>query len=332
MQWTLVRRAGLIICALTLVACSGAYGQRSALSAVMPRSGPAVTRQGANSRAPSLLTVDSRTHQLEAWPIRRGGGSDPEPISGPLAVTGVGAMATIGDVVAIANQFPSRLVLYNTKNQTTRTIDDPFGTPIGIAVAKDATVYLLNVTKSASPVTMYAPPAHRPVELNCRPMDHGQAIAVDDEGDVFIQGYPKNGNGFVAEIPNGPNGPEPQNCSILQLEANAGYVGGIAVDPKTDDLITLDDPSFCAGGEEGRMTIYPKPYSQTTGRSRDIGMNCTGGLWLNADSTIVFTSDEDVSGSFSFILQRSFPDGGDMGIYHARNFTSVAPMPSTLPD
>lgn len=332
MQWFLLRRAALIICALALVACSGGDGRHPGISAVMPQSGLGTARQMADSRTPMLLTVNTQTRQLEAWPIRRGGGSDPEPISAPLAVASVGAMATIGDTVAIANQFPSDLVLYNTKNHVTRTLADPFGTPIGIAVARDATIYVLDLTKSASPVTMYAPPAHRPVELTCRPMTHGEAIAVDDEGDIFIQGYPKNGNGFVAEIPNGPNGPEPQNCSVLQLEANAGYVGGIAVDPKTDDLITLDDPSLCAGGEEGRMTIYPKPYSQSTGRSRDIGMNCTGGLWLNADSTIVFTSDEDVSGSFSFILQRSFPDGGDMGIYHARDFSSVAPMPSTLPD
>lgn len=317
--------------ALAMTACSSAIGEHPGAAGVLPRSDLAV-QGGAGSPAPVLVTLNPGTKRLEAWPLQRGGGRDPEPISGPLAVGGVGALATIGSVVAFANQFPSSLVLYDTVTRGTRSFDDPFGTPIGIAVAKDKTIYLLDSTRSGSPVTMYAPPARRPVELNCAPMTLGEAIAVDNEGDIFIQGYPNRGAGFVAEIPEGPNGPEPQNCSILEIEANAGYVGGIAVNPKTDDLLTLDDPSLCAGGEEGRLTTYPKPYSQKTGRSKDIGENCTGGLWLNADATLVFVGDEDVSGSFSFILQRSYPDGGRMGIYNADRFDGFATMPSTLPD
>lgn len=321
---------GLIIISSAVVACSS-QPEGSAVSPSLPGEAALVGSQ-APLNTPRLITMNNRTGRLEAWPIQRGGGSDPEPFTPPLNVGGASVLSTIGDVVVMVESFPSsRVVLYNTKSGTTRFLNDPFGTPIAIAVAKDATIFALNIAKNGSPITMYQPPAHRAVELNCSVMPSGQAIAVDNEGDIFIQGY-ANSRYSIAEIPNGPGGPQPQNCAILQLETNPGYVAGVAIDPKTDALITLDDPSLCAGGEEGRMTVYPKPYNQSTGRSRDIGMNCTGGLWLNGDSTIVFTNDEDVSGSFSFILQRSFPGGGDMGIYHGSNFAGLAPMPSTLPN
>jgi len=331
MRSTTLLSLGLAMISSATVACSS-LAERNAVSPPLPGVGAMVDSQAPLS-TPRLITMNSRTSRLEAWPIQRGGGSDPEPFTPPLNVGGASVLSTIGDVVVMVESFPSsRVVLYNTKTGTTRFLDDPFGTPIAIAVAKDKTIYALNVSKNGSPITMYQPPAHRAVELNCSVMPSGQAIAVDNEGDIFIQGYPANSAYSIAEIPNGPGGPEPQNCKILSLETNPGYVGGVAIDPKTDALITLDDPSLCAGGEEGRMTIYPKPYNQSTGRSKDIGKNCTGGLWLNADSTIVFTVDQDVSGSFAFVLQRSFPDGGDIGIYHGTNFAGVAPMPSMLPN
>lgn len=298
--------------------------------ALLPPLGNAQARVQPSAQNPMLIALNSRTSELEGWPIRRGGGNDPEPLSAPLHVAGGGGMAGIGDVVVIGDPIPAHVMLYDTKTQITRVLDDPFGLPLGVAVGKDATVYAINLAKNGAPVTMFKPPAHRAVELNCAKMQNAVAIAVDNEGDIFIQGYAKGGN--VAEIPNGPSGPDPQACAILPLKGNAGYVGGIAIDPKTDDLLTLDDPSLCAGGTEGRLTTYPKPYNKNTGRSRIIGMNCTGGLTLNADSTIVFTSDTDVSTSFSFILQRSYPDGGDMGIYHAVNFTGVTTIPNTLPN
>ena len=319
---------GFFILTTALVACTSA-SQRSSIAPLVPGPGALVVHQP-QAQPARLITMSSQTGRLEAWPVQRGGGGDPEPFTPPLNLGDANPLLTFGDVVAMTGANPPRVILYNVKTATTRLLPDPFGTPIGIAAGKDATIYAINIAKKGAPVTMYRPPAHRAVELSCGLMNTGEAIAVDNEGDIFIDGYGKDGN--VVEIPNGPNGPEPQNCVSLPLKGNAGYVAGIAVDPKTDDLITLDDPSLCAGGEEGRMTIYSKPYNKLTGRSIDIGMNCSGGLWLNADATIVYTSDEDVSGSFGFILQRSFPDGGDMGIYHSRNTGGFAPMPGTLPD
>ena len=324
----------LVIASLALASCAGSgIGGPAGAAPLLPPSGTSQVSHFAlpDPNAPQLVTFNDQTKRLMAWPIQRGGGSDPEPISGPIDVGSAGGLAVIGDVIAIADQFPPKVALYNLKTRTTRVLDDPFGTPVGIAVGKDESIFVINIAKHASPVTWYKAPAHRPVELNCPLLGIGEAIAVDNEGDIFIQGYPKV-HGSVVEIPNGPNGPQPQNCGVLPLKGGFGYVAGIAVNPNNDDLLTLDDPSLCAGGSEGRLTTYPKPYREETGRSRIIGMNCTGGLALNADASLVFTADTDVSQSNGFILQRGYPNGARMGIYHANSFSSFVVVPNILPN
>src|SRR5690242_3808828 len=193
---------GLVIISSAVVACSS-LPEGNVVAPPWPGAGSMVGPQ-AQVSTPRLITMNSRTGRLEAWPIQRGGGSDPEPFTPPLNVGGASVLSTIGDVVVMVESFPSsRVVLYNTKTGTTRFLGDPFGTPIAIAVAKDKTIYALNVSKNGSPITMYQPPAHRAVELNCSVMPSGQAIAVDNEGDIFIQGYPTNSAYSIAEIPNG---------------------------------------------------------------------------------------------------------------------------------
>jgi hypothetical protein len=96
--------------------------------------------------------------------------------------------------------------------------------------------------------------------------------------------------------------------------------------------VVLDDPDLCAGGTEGRMTIYPKPYSKQTSKSVVIGQNCTGGMRLNADSSVVYAADQDVSGSYSYILQRSYPDGRSMGAYFGGAAGGFTTIPNTLPN
>lgn len=74
-----------------------------------------------------------------------------------------------------------------------------------------------------------------PKQLVCKYLNIGEAIAVDNEGDIFVNGYFTNGVAGVVEIPNGPSGPQPQNCTRLRLLLEPGYVAGVAIDPKTDD-------------------------------------------------------------------------------------------------
>jgi len=240
-------------------------------------------------------------------------------------------MVANGHVLAITSDFPPQVVTYDLDTKTEATLADPFGTPVDIAIDKNGDLFVVNVGQTYN-VGMYPAGSSQEQELVCGVQSVPEEIAVDDEGDIFMNGYGPGSFQGVAEIPNGPNGPDPQHCTRLALKSEPGYTAGLAVDPKTDDLIVLDDPDDCAGGIEGRMTVYRKPYKAATGRVRVLGGNCAGGLRLNADSTVIFYGDEDVSGSFFFIRQKSYPMGGAMGTYHGGDSGGFTTIPNTLPN
>ena len=283
---------------------------------------------GADFRIPALIAVNTKTGVLESWPVSPVGGNNPRPISNPFGLNGSGGVAADGHVVAITTYNPARVVVYNIDTKHMHRLPDPFGTPIDIAIDKNETLYALNIASGSSNVAMYPAGSSNPTELTCAQLQIGEAIAADNEGDVFINGYPLMGTANVFEIRHGRNHCNPVN----NLNSEPGYVAGIAVDPKTDDLVVLDDPDLCAGGIEGRMTIYHKPYSKQTGKSVVIGQNCTGGMRLNADSSIVYAIDQDVSGSYTYILQRSYPDGRSMGAYFGGAAGGFTTIPNTLPN
>lgn len=269
---------------------------------------------------PFVVSMNGLTGRLEIWPLKKGGGRHPKPFSRPLGIGAAVALATKGKLVAIVTQQPAQLALYNAENQSLRTVSDPFGAPTDVAIGKDATIYVNNVPTTGSSVSVYAPPYHQAVELKCDALQFGTAVAVDNENDIFIQGYGTRASVEVAEIASGS-----QNCTPLPLKGAGGYGAGIVVDPQTDDLVTLDDPDYCAGGIEGRMTVYPKPYDKTTGRSRVLGFECSGGLRLSADSKFVLIGDTNLS--ISQILQRTFPDGGAAGIYRGGDWEGFTTIP-----
>lgn len=280
---------------------------------------------------PELIAVDGRG-ALQFWPIAPDGGNHPQRISQPLGIGYAGGIAAHGNVLAIAGETPAQVVTYNVATGQRRVLADTFGTPVDIAIDKKLNLFVANISKPVGNVTMFTPGSQQGQKLSCKYINLPEAIAVDNEGDIFTNGYGPQNRAGVVEIPNGPNGPEPQNCSLLALKAQPGYIGGLAVDPRTDALIVLDDPDLCAGGVEGRMTIYVKPYSKTTAVSHDLGANCAGGIHLDAQSTRVFVGDSDVSGSYSYVLQRSYPDGKNMGAYYGGNPGAVTTIPNTLPN
>jgi hypothetical protein len=283
---------------------------------------------GADLKIPALIAVNTMTGRLESWPVSPVGGNNPHPFTGPLQLNGAGGMIGDGRVVAVATYSPANVVIYNINTKHVRRLPDPFGGPFDLAIDKNETIYALNIVSNSSNVAMYPAGSTNPTELTCAALQIGEAIAADNEGDVFINGYPKTGNANVFEIPHGHSTCKPLN----NLNSEPGYVAGIAVDPKTDDLVVLDDPDLCAGGIEGRMTIYRKPYSKQTAKSVVIGQNCTGEMRLNADSSVVYAIDQDVSGSYTYILQRSYPDGRSMGAYFGGSAGGFTTIPNSLPN
>jgi hypothetical protein len=282
---------------------------------------------GGDLRGPVLIAFSGDTHTLQYWPINPKGGSNPKALSGPSGVGQPGGLAANGQRIAITNG--NEVVVYDLRSKMQTAMSDPNGYPVDIAIGKSGALYVANILGTTSNVTVFNP-GSPPQELSCKLLNGPAGIAVDNENDIFV-----NQNGTpsgVVEIPNGPRGPDPQHCKVLNLKAETGYAAGVAVDPKTDDLIVLDDPDLCAGGVEGRMTIYPRPYRKLTGRSHVVGQNCSGGIRLDATSTIVFVGDQSVSGGYGFILQHTYPGGRPLGTYSGGSPGGFTTVPNTLPN
>ena len=282
---------------------------------------------------PALITVNRNTNALEFWPLSARGGKSPQTFATGLGLSGADAMAANGSTLYIANSLS--IVTYDVVSKRETRMPDAFGIPLDIAIGKDTSLYVANDGNGGpSNVLMYPPGSTHPRELICPQLAFVDGVAVNNEGDILVGGWEAGGApSGIFEIPNGPHGPEPAKCYHLPLKDGiSASIAGYAVNPKTDDLIVLDNPSQCAGGAEGRITIYPRPYDRTNSTSRILGGNCTGGLWLSADTTIVYYGDTDVSGSFNFIRQATFPGAKQMGTYWGGASGPFVTIPNALPN
>lgn len=281
-------------------------------------------------KKPALITLNVHSGSLEYWPIRPKGGYNPVSFSLSLGIFTAYGLVANGDVVAIANYSPPEVVTYNVETQAKTTLTDPYGGPLDIAIDKKATIYALNTDS----VAVFKAKSSQPTELTCRFITGGIAIAVDNESDVFVNGYGPDGFMGVVKYPAGSS-----MCKKLHLRKERGYAGGVGIDPKTDDLIVVDNPDLCAGGLEGRMLIYKRPYRRTAVRWRNLNaLYCAGTFRLNSTSTLIFVSDATISAGFPLIDQRTYPRPEGTGVYGSSasgssgNFGGFTTIPNTLPN
>ena len=292
---------------------------------------PRNSRRGTSAfgfHEPALVAFDTLNGTLEYWPIAHGGGQTLQPLSGPLGINAGYALASEGSTVVIANYSPPEVVTYDIKTKAESTMPDPYGDPYDIAVDSRGMIYAL----SSASVAVYTPGSSQPKELTCSDISTAEAVAVDRAGDVFVDGYGSHFAGVVEfQAPS-------KQCSVPHLRAVHGYIGGVGVDPKTDDLITVDDPDDCAGGIEGRMIIYPRPLAKRTSVRRDLNANyCSGIFRLDAGSTHIFYADATVSDGYPLIEEARYPSGKwegtyEDGYYSGGNFAGFTVMPSSLPN
>jgi hypothetical protein len=305
-------------------ACSNSAPLPTNLSNPTPQSERA---RGAALQKPALITFDASTGGLAYWHIQNDGSMTLQPLSKSLGISSVYALAADGDTVIIANYSPPEIVTYNVDTASESTMSDTYGNPRDVAVDKQGNIYALN----AASVTVYKA-GSQPAELACSHIDNGEAIAVDNEGDVFVDGYGSHFQGVV-EFAAGTN-----KCTVPHLRASHGYIAGVGVDPQTDDLIVVDDPDLCAGGLEGRMIIYPKPYAKQTSRRHVLSATyCSGTFRLDARSRHIFYSDATVSDGVPIVDQADYPTGkydGQywLGYYSSVYFSGFTTIPNTLPN
>jgi hypothetical protein len=322
-----VRSSLLLFPTLAIVAATGCGG--STPTAAGPWVGSATVREAVapSLKKPALIAFNTQGGYLQYWTINPNGGSTPHQLSAPLGIYQGYGLAADGDVVVIANYSPAEIVTYNVKTKAQSIFTDPFGKPLDVAIDKNSAIYAMNIAS----VTVYRPGSSQPSQLTCSYINNAQAIAVDNEGDVFVNGYGQNFMGVV-EWKAGS-----QTCFKPHLRAELGYAGGIAINPKTDALIVVDNPNLCAGGLEGRMIIYPKPYEQRTSRRRNLNATyCTGSIRLDATSSIIFAADSTVSAGFPRIDQRSYPSAKGSAFYgdysSGHSFAGFTTIPNTLPN
>ncbi|MGA8575849.1 MAG: hypothetical protein WB609_09260 [Candidatus Cybelea sp.] len=293
-----ILRAALTGAALLLSASCSAGTTPLVATPAAPQQ--AAFRPPTSFKEPAIIAFNTQNGSLEFWPMQHNGDRTLQPLSGPLGINQGYSLAADGNVVVIANYSPPEVVTYDIKTKAEKTMADPYGSPYDIAVDKKGDFYALN----AASVAVYKHGSSQPSELTCPQVTIGEGIAVDNEGDVYVNGYGKSFMGVV-EYRAGST-----KCSALHLRTERGYIGGIGVDPKTDDLIVIDDPDSCAGGIEGRMVIYPKPYEQRTSVRRVLNASyCSGQLRLDANSSHVLYADATVSAGFPLVDQARYPSG-----------------------
>ncbi len=318
-----------ILAALYLAACSA---QSASTNSNLPLTTSLASRTASKSLPNrALIAFDTENGSLAYWPIKRGGGTTLQPLTGSLGIESGYSMAANGHTIIIANYSPPEIVTYDLDTQSESTMGDPYGNPFDVAIDTRGNIYAMN----AANVAVYKAGSSTPEELSCSKMQLSEAIAVDNEGDLFVDGYGGSKSHFqgVVEYSSGST-----TCTVPHLRHSLGYVAGVGVDPKTDDLIVIDDPDDCAGGDEGRMVIYPKPYDESTSQRHTLYASyCSGGFRLDKTSAHIFYSDATVSAGYPLIDEARYPSGKyvgtyENGYYSGGNFAGFMPIPNRLPN
>lgn len=318
-------RTGALLALGSLSACGGGTSSPAGTGYV-----PFTTFSEAISTA-KLYSQNTNNGNLEFWPIQKGGAPHPTVLAKGFRA-GPQGLAADGNTLVITRGAPPEIVLYNVTTKMKSTLADPFGAPFDVAVGKTGSIFAVNApVKKVVTFTVYPAPSMKPFKVTCGLITFYGSLAVDNENDIFDQSALSSVPSAVVEIPAGADGKYDHGCAGVPLLPDMNPAG-ITFDPKTDDLITLSDPDECAGGIEGQMTVYPKPYKKANAEVVQLGGNCTGGIRLNADSTLVFYGDEDVSGSFTFIRSSTYPAGTAQGIYWGGSPGGTATIPNSLPN
>jgi hypothetical protein len=318
----------LVVVPLIATSCDGGGAAAPARPATneSPR-GPSSAQTDPHLEKPALISIDQLTGDLLYWPIADGPGGSPITLTGNLGTYDANALASNGNVVVVASYAPAELIEYNVKTKTETIVPDTFGSPSHVAVDKSGTIYAL----SAHEVGVFPQGSSPPYEITCKELGGSEpfSIAVDDESDVFVE----TGYGSFTGVLEAPAASS-NNCVKLHLGRKRDP-GGIGIDPKTDDLIIIDNPGLCAGGDEGRMTIYPKPYTNGTAITRHLhASSCAGGFRLDASSSHIYVSDSTVDESYALIDVRTYPDGKGTGSYedYSAYLGGFTLIPSRLPN
>ena len=308
--------------ATALSACSAGTATGAAtnpVAASLPRS-PHVL-DAVLFKNPALVAFDNSSGALEYWTIKDGGSHKPVVITSSLRINDASGMAADNAFLTIASASPAEMVSYDLHSQVEMTYPDPGGPPVDISLAKGETAYMLN----GASVVGYPLDRSAGRPFSCPSISEAVSIATDDQSDVFVNGYGPSYAGVV-EFPTSS-----WTCIQLNLKPELGVIGGIGIDPATDDLIVIDNPDSCSGSGDGRMTIYTPPYSPKTATQVNLNASyCAGTFRLDAAAQNMFLLD--ANGSAAQIDELSYPEGQSEGVYSGGTPGAFVTLPNSLPN
>jgi hypothetical protein len=310
----------IVICALAALSACSAGGATDPVTGSAPERSPNGLDSGL-FKNPALIAFDNSSGTLEYWTIRDGGSHKPIAITSSLRIDSASGMGADGMFLTIASTSPSELVTYNLHNQVEQVYPDPSGPPVDITLAKGDTAYVLDEAN----VVGYPLDRSAGRPFSCPYINEAVSIAADDQSDVFVSGYGPSYAGVV-EFPTSS-----WTCTPLDLKPELGVIGGIGIDPTTNDLIVVDNPGSCSGSGDGRMTIYKPPYSPKTATQVNLNATyCAGTFRLDAASQNIFVMD--ANGSSAQIDELSYPDGQSEGTYSGGTPGAFVTLPNALPN
>lgn len=263
-----------------------------------------------------LIALDRDSGRLEYWPLGAGG-SQAQWLSRSLHISDPTGMVANGDIVYIASYSPPAIVSYDVNTKKTKTLSDPYGAPLDIAIDRSADLYALH----AGNVTVF-PSRAQAYELTCPYVTASTAIAVDDEANVFVSGTGPGSFSGVVEYATGSS-----TCAKLAIKTKAS-VTGLGVNPRNDALIVVNNVD-CDGGLGGRVMVYRRPFGSKVLQRGNLHARCPGSFRLDATARYILFPDGRPEWNVS---QREFP-----GISYPRKYTSGTPsgfttIPNNLPN
>lgn len=246
-----------------------------------------------------LFATDYGTNKVDRWKVlKRPDGSRPSPWY--KAVSEPQGLAASNGSLLVANTDASNVLDVDASGKLTHTFRDPREFPVNVATAGKK-LYVANIfTTSFGPgdVVFYNGRADLEPSGSLKNSTFYQVIgiAVDYAGDVFVNNNTQDFAGAeVVEFAGGTG-----KGSIL-ANINVSVAGGLAIDPKTQDLLVVDQSS-------ATVSVYAPPY--TGSAIKQYSFPAVIEVALDASSSNLYCSNPN-----GYIDVYQYPSGSFEGSY-----------------
>lgn len=218
----------------------------------------------------------------------------------------------------IANTNASDILALDSSGKLTRRLRDPGEFPVNVALTSKKQLYIANIfTKSfgAGDVAYYANYDHagsKPTgSLRNDTFYQVIGIAADSTGDVFVSNNQQDfSQGEVVEFAAG------SGSGTVLSNVLVSVAGGLAIDPKTQDLLVVDQ-----SGSKAHISVYAPPY--TGSAIKNYSVQQAVDITLDAKGANLYCANTS-----GFIDVYGYPSGSFEGSYaHVVEPIGVAVQP-----